>query len=435
MNNWIKLALFLFALVAQIEVLAQSIKNLELLSQLNPYPDNGYADSWGYVAPDGHEYALITSYAGLSIVDLADPKNPEELYFVEGTHSLWHDVKTYKHYAYVVADVEGEPQGLQIVDLSGLPNSPPSVKSVVSTKIAKIHNISFEEERGLLIMAGSGSDGSPVGIYDVSDPENPVHLADVNSTCHDIMPLGDRLYIATSYGRSFLIYDISNPSSPQFLAEFVAGSNPGYAHNIWPSKTQDIVITSEETVGKTMKIWDISDLNNIHMINEWLADERWIMHQVYIYGDTAWAAHYGAGVWGLDITDPANIVELAHHTPHDFNPDADPYAGSWGGYFNFPSGIIIHSDNPEGLYVLGPKPGYEWDASNPTSLNQFKAYPFLGKIQLNLPNSRGMGIEVYNLKGQPIPFHQIQQQKNDFQVLFVETNAPRGIYNLKLIEK
>jgi hypothetical protein len=78
-------------------------------------------DVWGYVAPDGTEYALVGVRNGLSIVSLADPDNIVEVAFIAGDNSIWRDIKTFGTYAYVVAD-QGD-DGLVIHDLSGLPGS------------------------------------------------------------------------------------------------------------------------------------------------------------------------------------------------------------------------------------------------------------------------------------------------------------------------
>jgi len=48
--------------------------NMELLSTV-PYDSDGH-DVWGYNAPDGSEYAIMGTVAGVSIVNITDPRNP-----------------------------------------------------------------------------------------------------------------------------------------------------------------------------------------------------------------------------------------------------------------------------------------------------------------------------------------------------------------------
>ena len=49
--------LFMFFILSVSIFYAQT--NVDLVGQLNPYPNLDYADIWGYAAPDGREYALM----------------------------------------------------------------------------------------------------------------------------------------------------------------------------------------------------------------------------------------------------------------------------------------------------------------------------------------------------------------------------------------
>src|SRR5262245_47328042 len=71
--------------------------------------------NWGYTAPDGRRFALTGTSAGLSIVDVSKPKSPRKVALIPGPHSLWREVKTYSHYAYVTTEAN---HGLDIVDLA-----------------------------------------------------------------------------------------------------------------------------------------------------------------------------------------------------------------------------------------------------------------------------------------------------------------------------
>ncbi|MCY7410472.1 MAG: hypothetical protein LH473_09375, partial [Chitinophagales bacterium] len=64
------------------------------------------ASVWGYAA-NGKEYALVGAYGGLSIVDVTNPVAPVEVQFVTTQNSIWHEMKTWSHYAYVVNDEGG----------------------------------------------------------------------------------------------------------------------------------------------------------------------------------------------------------------------------------------------------------------------------------------------------------------------------------------
>ena len=97
---------------------AQQSFNMTLLGKLDY--DSGLNDVWGYVDSIGNEYAIVGVVNGTSIVDVTDPSNLVEKAFIPGPTSVWRDMKTFGHYAYVVHDSfsNGESQGLLIIDLS-----------------------------------------------------------------------------------------------------------------------------------------------------------------------------------------------------------------------------------------------------------------------------------------------------------------------------
>ena len=80
--------------------------NVSLISNLDYEPTVN--DIWGYVNPEGEEYALVGNNEGYSIVSLKDPANPVELHFVPGQTTTWRDIKTWGEFAYVVSDNTSE---------------------------------------------------------------------------------------------------------------------------------------------------------------------------------------------------------------------------------------------------------------------------------------------------------------------------------------
>ena len=78
---------------------------------------NSGSDCWGYVSPSGREYALVTVYDGMFVYEITDPGSPQEVDFISGPNSDWHDVKVYQDHCYVVS--EGG-QGIQVVSLANV---------------------------------------------------------------------------------------------------------------------------------------------------------------------------------------------------------------------------------------------------------------------------------------------------------------------------
>ena len=90
-------------------VFSQESLNMDLVGQFSF--SQGTNDIWGY-ADGSTEYALVGLTNGFSVVDITDPSNPSELFFVSGSNSIWRDVKTWGKYAYVTTEAE---DGLLIV--------------------------------------------------------------------------------------------------------------------------------------------------------------------------------------------------------------------------------------------------------------------------------------------------------------------------------
>ena len=95
-----KIYLFAFLIFIFQSGQAQEI-NMELLGQLNYSSD--LSDIWGYVDGDGTEYALVAvnNPGGVSVVDLSDPANPEQVAFIPDASSIWRDIKTWNNHAYI----------------------------------------------------------------------------------------------------------------------------------------------------------------------------------------------------------------------------------------------------------------------------------------------------------------------------------------------
>ena len=76
-----KRQIFLFAILLTFSNAAFSQlanQNTYLLGNLDNY-GTGYAACWGYVAPDGREYALLGTNSGTSIIDITDSAAIQEV--------------------------------------------------------------------------------------------------------------------------------------------------------------------------------------------------------------------------------------------------------------------------------------------------------------------------------------------------------------------
>jgi choice-of-anchor B domain-containing protein len=328
-------------------------QNVKLIANVNDYPNIGYSDCWGYTAPNGNEYALLGVNNGVSIVDVTDQNNIAEVVFIPHVNAPpygWYDMKTYQNYMYVSS--EGWNTVL-IVDLSGLPDSASKV-GLFSGLTSEPHNIFIDTEMGILYVVEDFHFNPAVRIFSLSDPLKPVELSSIGTAnigidAHDIFAQDSVLYVAEGDNPSIGIFDVSDPANPSLLTRLNIPS-AGYVHQVWVTEDNKYMITTEETPGKTIKIWDIQNLDNISLISEYLGGSK-LAHNAYFKEDFVYIAHYESGLKVLDFSDPTNVVEVGFY---DTYPQAESpnFNGAWGVYPFTSNGKIFISDIQTGLYVL-----------------------------------------------------------------------------------
>ena len=315
------------------------------------------SDIWGWVDSSGNEYAIVGTNDGTSIFDLSDPVNPQEVLFVQGTNSVWRDIKTYGHYAYVTTD-NPSMNGLLIIDLSNLPDSTNTntyyYNGPSNSQWGRAHNI-YIDDRGYAYIFGANRGAGGAIILDLNqDPTQPVEVADINNWyAHDGMVKGDTLFLANASNSIFSIWDVSNPSSPVLLAQKQTVGY--YSHNIWSSNDGNYVYTTEEDNGGFLSEFKITDFNNIELTDKIQAEpgNNIMPHNAFFMNDFIINSYYTTGIQIFDVKSKGNIVNVGHFdtSPNFTGPNSN---GCWGVYPYLPSGLIIASDIENGFYVLNP---------------------------------------------------------------------------------
>lgn len=307
-----------------------------------------YASCWGYVAPDGHEYALIGCYSGTSIIDL-DATPIREVAYIPGSNSEWKELKTWGRYAYAVS--ENSAMGLQIIDLKFLPDSARLVRTLMSIgghNVNRSHTITVAD--GYLYLNGGVSNGTT--IYNLADPENPTYVGQFQTAyVHDSYVRGDTMLAAAINGQGCYVVSLANKASPIQLG-LIAYTGSG-THNAWLSISGRYVFTSDEigTTTKSMKVWDIQSFPAVQLTPFQPSPSNTI-HNVHGRGNYVYMAYYKAGVFVADVHNPASIINAGTFNTYRGGGTSAQYAGCWGVYPYFPSGRWIASDTQTGLYVL-----------------------------------------------------------------------------------
>ena len=341
-------------------ILSTSAQNIQFRSNI-PYSPNELANIGGYTDNLGNEYALVGTDFGISIVDVTDPDVPVIKFTVNGPTSIWREVKTYRTYAYVTTEGGG---GLQIIDLSLLPNS---VSTNVYTgdgsiagQLSSIHALHCDTAKGFLYLYGSNIGNGNTLFLDLSDPWNPTYAGEYiypgtqsDNYVHDGIVANDTMYESHIYNGFFTVVDVTNKSNPVLLA---TQSTPTlFTHNTWLSDDHKVLFTTDENSGSYLGAYDISDLGNIKELSRFQTapGSGSIIHNTHILNDYAITSWYKEGVVITDVARPANPIEVGHYDTYS-QGSGDGFNGCWGVYPFLPSGNLVASDIDNGLYVLTP---------------------------------------------------------------------------------
>ena len=309
-----------------------------------------YNDIWGYTSPGGDDYAICGLYNGVTVVNVSDPYEPYEVGFFPDIGSPWRDVKTYQNYAYITNESGG---GLMILDLTD-PENPVRLSNY--TGFGTAHNLYIDTTVGHCYISGSNLGAGGVRILDLANPTNPVEIGSWETVYfHDVMVQDGRLYGSAINVGDLYILDVSNPASVSTIATTPNYPDP-FTHNAWVTADNNYVMTTDENNAGRCRMWDISNLPTMVETDSYKPNAITIPHNAHIEGDLAIVSFYTVGVRILDISDPANLVEVAGWDtwPSD---DGGSFNGNWGAFpfFGGQQDLIAITDGTTGLHLLSYK--------------------------------------------------------------------------------
>ena len=330
--------------------------NVDSLSHINyqQLHDANLNDVWGYVDELGNEYALVGTSKGTSIVNVTNPSNPFEVFWLPGSTSIWRDPSSHGDFAYVTTEAE---DGLLIIDLSPLPQAT-NLTTTLYTGPAnnpwQSAHTCFVDENGYAYVFGANRGNGGVIILDVfTNPMAPIEVGVFdNWYCHDGFVRNDTMYLSNIYDGFFSLVDVSDKANPVLLGTKTTPSS--FTHNSWPSDNGQYVFTTDEISGAFIAAYDISDPTNILEVDriQNSPGSGIIPHNTHVMGDYLITSYYSDGVVIHDITYPYNMIKVAEYDTYEGQTIS--YDGCWGVYPFLPSGTILAADITNGLFILGP---------------------------------------------------------------------------------
>ena len=292
---------------------------------------------------DGREFAVVGLQDAASFVDITDPSNPFELGRIPGGNSMWRDLKYWDRHVYIGTEAS---DGVKVVSVDD-PDNPTLINTI--SDFGNSHNIHVDTDGYLYVVGASSND---LWIYDLSFPAYPQLVGTWSGEyLHDIEVYNDKLYGAAIYSGLFYIIDVSDKTNPVTLTSYDTGGGYISTHDCAVTYDEQYLFTGDENTGGHVKVWDISDYDNINLVAEYMTDPNHSAHNLYVRPDTNLLiiSYYADGTRILDISDPTNPLEVAYY---DTSNIEGLYVGNWGTYAYLPSGYIISSDIETGMYVL-----------------------------------------------------------------------------------
>ena len=349
------------------------------------------SDIWGYTDPQtGKEYALVGRVDGTAFVDISEPTKPVYLGDLPKTTgspgTFWREIKTYKHYAYIVSDASRN-HGMQIFDLDRLRGVKTPQKFTEDAHYGmahSVHDIVADTASGFIYLTGSNAGGEMCGgglhMVDVRDPVKPKFagcFADPQTGrqgtgyTHDAQCVVYHGPTTKYQGRQICfgwnethlsIADVTDKAHPVAISR-AAYPNVGYAHQGWLTDDQRYAYEDDEldeieglVDGTRTLIWDVSDLENPLLAGQYISKNKATDHNLWLVGNTMYQSNYVSGLRVLDITDRLHPKEIGFFDTHPVGPDEPGFEGTWGNYPFFKSGVVAVSSMTEGLFILKARP-------------------------------------------------------------------------------
>lgn len=320
------------------------------------FPSANGSECWGWTAPDNTEYAIMGYRNGIAFV-----RTTPAITLIDtvpgptGNNGYpWREMKTYSHYAYCVSEATGLYQGISVIDLQYLPDSVHYIGSFTTNGDSTgftAHTISIDTATGYCYVEGTST--QKVRILSLSNPEHPAFVNFFGTSAgqiHDMTAFNDTVYVAEGFVGTWSVWDLTNKAAPTMIVRVTIPAS-GYVHNVWPSPDGNYCATTEETAGKTVKFWNISNLQNIQLVGQYLGPSGMAHNAHWLTQDRLVLSHYQSGVVMLDVSNPAAPTKIGRYDTYPAG-ESSAYAGCWGAYPYTQNGYIYGSDLEGYLRVL-----------------------------------------------------------------------------------
>lgn len=114
--------------------------------------------------------------------------------------------------------------------------------------------------------------------------------------------------------RGVIVYDVSDPTSPETVAVHETAffnhncfATGGYVYLCGNTSERNSLVVVDARAGEEVGRWSIADVDE-----QWEeVGPNWVLHDLYVHDDVAYLAHWDAGTWAVDVSDPTAPELLA----------------------------------------------------------------------------------------------------------------------------
>ena len=334
-----------------------------------PSGSSGANEVWGYVSPGGREYGILGMHRGTGFVDITDPTNPVIVGDIAGNvNTVWSDMAIYNEHAYIVTD--GSGIGMQVVDLTDIDNGNVSLVSVMTQSgFSQAHNVFVNAESGYAYAVGGNLESSGIVVIDVNVPNSPQIVGGWNqSSVHDVFVhtfqqgarAGREIAFAFAGSNGLKIVDVTNKSNI-FLVSTFHYPNRTYCHQGGLSENEKLLFINDEldelqnpdVTTTTTYVVNVRSLEFPTVGGSFTNGLPSIDHNLVVRGDYVFEANYTSGLRIWDVSSVFNATEVGYFDTYPTS-DGAGFSGAWGVFADFPSGLVVVSDQSGGLFVLDP---------------------------------------------------------------------------------
>lgn len=337
-------------------------QGLQLVSETRL--DRGSAADVYVHTVNGVTYAFVPAFTeGLRIYKLnADRTGAQQLLLrIPADNDYWNAAWAKENTLFVAS----ASKGVLVFDLSRLGDATPALPAITQpvANQADVHTLFMEPAGDILYAASPGPVGEVfIYKYDPAVTERITlqqrYLVQGSNRSngdfpHDMFVLDGRLYV-NHWAYGFTVSDLTQPGVPAFLGRDPTTRTSHASAVVKYPDGRTIAFEGGEDWGAHLRVLDVSDPANIKQLAEWKLRDAVSIHNMIWRDNKLYVAHYQDGVRVLDVTSPESPQQVAwYNTWRETDPNRGVsfYDGAIG--MRVPGdGFIYVTDTSRGLLIL-----------------------------------------------------------------------------------